>query len=418
MPIVPSINPVPTSCITSPQWHSSSVQSLETFYLLFDSRPDRKTVPLLHKLWKIPLTAQFQEETFQLSDCTSFEVEIDVPTGTIGEGWNDFIRAVEKGSKHWRIFEIIWKPTDLLFQFQGSSHPLHGLERLALHYFREDGNPTAGVYKVLFGREVSSPLLWIIRLGATYRRCSQMRSLAHNLVELHFWGTTNSHTQDTLGDIVDLLRASPRLQVLTFINIHLERTNPTNPPQPVNLQDLRRLGFRGGIEVTRDLLSLLRVPGLEKFHLGKCPFGAGSQDSAVLSTTIALWWAKERFMVPNQPGNLGELFLEYDECQEETMREFLMSTPGVEIFCTTSPTALPILARANNLLNILPALRHFIVKSSIFYGANGDAFSTDAFSTILTRRPGVTLYIDGGFVQDGEDLYNTLRLRHKVMRYM
>lgn len=404
MPIFHSINELP-KWITSTPPQPNSVQSLQGLYLKFDSRPDRNIVSLRHKLWKIPLTANIRAEAFQPSrDLPLGDVVIDVPTGTIGKGWNDFIQTVVARSNRWRIFEITWEPTDLLFQ--GSSDSLHKLEKPALCYLREDGGPTAGVYHVLFGREVPSPLLWIIRPGATYRRYSQMQSLAHNLVELHFGGPTNSHTLGTLGDIVDLLRASPKLQVLTFFNTSLERTNSTNRPQPepVKLQDLSRLGFRGCPEDTRDLLSLLHVPGLEKFLLGKL---SGSQDSTGSSTTTAMRSVTEGFMrPPNQVEKLGALLLEYDECQEATMRMFLEFTPGVEIFCTSSPTALPILA---NDLNILPALRHFVVKSSIFCGAN-----SNTFSTILTHRPEVKLYVEGDFMQDGERLYSTLRLDPKI----
>ena len=99
-----------------------------------------------------------------------------------------------------------------------------------------------------------------------------------------------------------------------------------------------------------------------------------------------------------------ELSLEYTHCRAQGVERLLRLTLNVETLHMSSSAIFPILA---NNPEILPNLRHWVVKSSIFCPPH-------PFSAILNDRPGVTLSVEGDLAQDSEHLYNALKDTHNI----
>ena len=353
------------------------------------------------------------------SKARSIDVAIDVQSEQIGDIqlFKTFLGAVICHSDRWRKFEITSKTWEAIDIFLGQSQHLallRRLEELILYHSddpgrrtnREAENTTPRFHNALFGEDVVAPMLNTVRLGATYFDYSRMGSVAKDLVELHFENHTYPRTSDMPEMIIDLLRASPGLQVLTLTSVDVFFSNW---PQPVELQHLRRLEFRGPPHYT-NLLSLLRVPSLEVLYLGECRFAADATMPPVYAANQTMRMLVDFFTSPANTrwywmaGGIRELSLEYNHCLAREVQRILSLTLNVETFHMSSPAIFPILA---DNLEILPNIRRWIVNSSIFYDSH-------PFSTILTRRPGVTLSIKGDLTQDGERLYNVLKDNHNI----
>ena len=80
--------------------------------------------------------------------------------------------------------------------------------------------------------------------------------------------------------IVDLLRASPKRRVLTFVGLSIRFIDW---PQPVELQYLRELEVRGFSQGAMNLLSLLRAPGWEALLQRGFQFAAGPEPPQCLT---------------------------------------------------------------------------------------------------------------------------------------
>jgi hypothetical protein len=359
------------------------------------------------------------------SKARSINVLIDVQVELRGaiQPYKTFLGAVVDHSNRWRKFEITsktWEPIDLFLDQSRRLVCLPRLEELTLHHSddpgrgtdREDEDLAPRSHNVLFGKNAVAPMLDTVKLGATYFDYSRMQSLAKDLVELHFENHTYPRTSDVPEMIIDLLRASPMLQVLVLTSLNLQFNHL---PQAVELRNLRRLEFRGIPRSAIHLLPLLRVPSLEVLCLGECRFGA---DSDTIATSLFAAGLTMRVVVslftspPNTRGDwrargLRELSLEYEYCRAEQAERLLRLTLNVETFHMSSSAFFPILADNPE---ILPNLQHWVVKSSIFC----DLYP---FSAILTDRPGLALSVDGGLTQAGERLYETLgRTRNVTIR--
>ena len=345
--------------------------------------------------------------------------EVDL-RGTI-QPYATFLRAVVRHSNRWRKLEIMsktWEPIDLFLGQSRRLFLLPRLEELTLHHSEDPGRTanrgyedlTRRFHNILFGDDVVAPMFKIIKLGATYFDYSRMQSLAKDLTELHFENHTYPRTSDIPEIIIDVLRASSRLQVLTFTSLDVEFNHW---PQPVELHHLRRLEFRGTPRSALNLLSLLRVPSLEILRLGECRFVADLETATALlafaaDTTITVLLGF--FTSPAgtrwywRAGGLMELSLEYTHCRAQGVERLLRLTLNVETLHMSSSAIFPILA---NNPEILPNLRHWVVKSSIFCPPH-------PFSAILSDRPGVTLSVEGDLTQDSEHLYNALKDTHNI----
>lgn len=356
---------------------------------------------------KFPLA--YDQVTFWLdvlarSGVRPLDIAIEVRLKHLGamEPYEIFLRAMVEYSDRWRKLEITsrtWELIDLFLRRSQHLALLPQLEELTLYHTedpgrttnREEEDLTPRFHNVLFGRDTFAPKLYTIKLGATYFDHSRMWSLANNLVELHFGNHTYPPSSDVPQRIVDLLRESPNLQVLTLTSMNVQLTNL---PAPVELSRLRRLEYRGFPHVAMQLLSLLRVPALEVLDLGECSFAA-SPD---------LYYAMPPIFVANQTlrilvslftnsanrqywraGGLKELSLEYNRCLEREAKRFLRLTRNVDTLHVSCSAILSVLA---NNPEILPNLRHSVVKSSIFC-------DNRPFSTILKNRPGLTLSVEG-----------------------
>ena len=334
------------------------------------------------------------------------DVVIEAGKPTIGklELYDRFIQEVVKQSDRWRKFEITaitWPPINRFLELSNFVVSLPKLEKLVLRYLGTDQGPTTVFHNVLFGREVFAQRLHVIKVGAAYLDFPQMQSLARNLVELELENHRYPHTPGILEEIADLLRASPSLRTLIFVSIHLE-SGPANTPQPVVLQELEQLEFRGCPRDASSLLSLLRVPSLKGLLLGECTCRDGEHGSSAGMTTPIV----DNLFTnpPNQAGGLSQLSLEYNDCPGEILETFLEHTSGIETFRTSCPTALPILAQNPS---ILPGLRHLFLNKTIFYNLYPD------FLAILDR-PDITLCVEGHLTSNGKKLYDTLKARYKI----
>ena len=374
---------------------------------------------------KFPLLddqALFWLEVLARSKARLLDIAINVQVETLRviQPYMTFLEAVVNHSNRWRKFEITsetWEPIDLFLDHSRHLALLPRLEELILHHSHDPGRTanweeasTPRFHNTLFGKDVVAPMLNIVKLGATYFDYSSIRSIAKDLIELHFENHTYPRTSDVPEMITDLLRASPRLQVLTLTSVNLQFDNF---PSPVELLYLRQLEFRG-LPRNVDLLSLVRVPALEVLYLGECRFAA-SLGSAVLpspfTAVLTLGALTGFFTSPEnsrwywRAGGLRELSLEYTHCLAREAKRFLRLTVNVETLRTSCSAILLILA---NHPEILPNLQRLVVKSSIFH----DPY---LFSVILTNRPGVTLSVEGDLTLDGERLYNTLKGTHNII---
>ena len=346
-------------------------------------------------------------------------VNAEVELQGVVQPYRTFLGAVVGHSNRWRKFEITsktWEPIELFLDQSQCLVLLPRLEELTLHHSddpgrtvnREGENLTPRLHNFLFGEDAVTPMLKIVKLGATYFNYSHMRSLVKDLSELHFENHTYPRTSDAPEMIIDMLRASPRLQVLTFASLDVKFNNWL---QPVELHHLKRLEFRGNPRNAENLFPLLRVPSLEVIRLGECRFAA---EKAV---TMPVYVADEtmRILINSftglandrrywKAGGLKELSLEYDHCLPRDLERLLRLTPNVETFRVYSSEIFPVFT---NNPRILPNLRHWVVKSSIFCALH-------PFSAILTDRPGVTLSVEGDLAQDSEHLYNTLKDTHNI----
>ena len=352
----------------------------------------------------------------------SIDVVIDVqlePMGAI-QLFRKFLGEVVFHSNRWRKFEITSKAWEAINIFLGQSQHLvllPTLEELILYHSddpgrrtnREVGDMTLRFHNVLFGKDVVAPMLKTVRLGATYFDYSRMGSVAKDLVELHFENHTYPRTSDMPEMIIDLLRASPGLQVLTLTSVDVF-FSILNLPRPVELQHLRRLEFRG-FPQNAYLLYLLRIPSLEVLYLGDCRFAADPTMPPVyhaanrtMRMLVDLFTSPANARWYGVAGGIRELSLEYNHCRAEEVQSILELTLNVETFHMSSPAIFPILADKRK---FLPNLQHWVVKSSTFC----DSYP---FSIILTDRPGVALSIKGDLTQDGERLYNALKDTHNI----
>ena len=331
-----------------------------------------------------------------------------------------FLRAAVSHSNRWHKFEITsktWDPIELFLKQSRRLVLLPRLEVLTLHHSddpgrttnREGEDLTPRFHNILFGKDTIAPMLKTVRVGATYFDYSRMRSLAKDLAELHFENHTYPPTSDVPEVIIDMLRASPGLQILTLtsLDVHFD-----NQPQPVELRYLKRLEFRGFPQNATHLFSLLRVPSLEVLVLGECRFAAEETvtmppvfaANSMMRTLIGFFTSSANSPWCWRAGGLRELSLEYGRCSAREVGRLLRQTTNVETFRMSSPAIFSVLA---NNPGILPNLRHWVVKSSIFCAPH-------PFSAILTDRPGVTLSVEGDLTRDGEWLYDTLKDVHSV----
>ena len=267
-------------------------------------------------------------------------------------------------------------------------------------------------HNVLFGKDVVAPALKIIKLGATYLDYSRMRSLAKNLIELHIENHTYPRSCYTPEMIIDMLRASPELRVLTFTNLSVEFDNR---PQPVELRNLNRLEFRGFPQSASHLFPLLRLPSLEVLCLGERRLATDlktvsmtpvpAADNTIMTVLTSLFTSPADNPQYWRAGRLRELSLEYGHypCTRE-VKKVLRLTRNVETIHMTSPIIFSILADPE----ILPNLWHWAVKSPIFCAPH-------PFSDILTDRRGLTLFVEGDLTQDGERLHNALKDIHRIV---
>ena len=384
------------------------------------------------ELWKVicpkfPLTydqVQFWLDVLARSGARSVDILIHTKGEFRGavQPYRAFLEAVVSHSDRWRKFEITsktWEPIDLFLDQSRHLVLLPGLEELTLHHADDPGRVTnwggevssSRFRNILFGKDTAAPMLKIIKLGATYFDYSRMRSLAKDLVELHLENHTYPPTSDVPEMIIDMLRASPRLQVLTVTSLNMQFNNW---PQPVELRDLERLEFRGFPQNAEHIFSVLRVPSLKVLVLGRCRFAA---EETVTMPPVFAANSTMRILIDlftssaNSPwcwraGGLRELSLEYSRCSAREVVRFLRQTSNVETFHASSPAMLHVLA---NNPGILPNLRHWVVKSSIFCAPR-------PFSAILTDRPGVTLSVEGDLTRDGERLHDTLKDTHNIIR--
>ena len=450
----PSAKLVPLGAVSRPPPPSSRIESIpyETLmhimqFTVFDPGPPYNTLfaalRLSHvsrhfrfvahgasELWTLicpnfPLAddqVQFWLEVLARSKARLLNVVINVQVEILGatQPYSTFLEAVVNHSDRWRKFEItskVWEPIGLFLDHSRRLVLLPRLEELTLHHSDDPGR-TANreevsaprFHNILFGKDVVAPKLNIVKLGATYFDHSSIRSIAKDLVELHFENHTYPRTSDVPEMIIDLLRASPRLQVLTLTSVNLQFDNF---PSPVELRYLRKLEFRG-LPRNVVLLSLVRVPALEVLYLGECRFAAGPGSAVLpslftaeltLRALIGFFTSPENSRWYWRAGGLRELSLEYTHCSvAREAKRFLRLTVNVETLRTSCSAILPILA---NHPEILPNLQHLVVKSSIFY-------DWDLFSVILTNRPDVTFSVEGDLTPDGERLYNTLKGTHNI----
>ena len=332
-----------------------------------------------------------------------------------------FLEAVVSHSNRWRKFEIMsktWEPINLFLDQSQHSVLLPRLEELTLHHADDPGRManqgyedlTPRFHNILFGNDIIAPMLKIVRLGATYFNYSRMQSLAKGLTELHLENHTYPRTSDVPGMIIDMLRASPMLQVLTFTSLNVQFNNW---PQPVELRYLKRVEFRGTAQNALYLLSLLCVPSLEALVLGECRFVADLETSTTSLAFAADSTIKVLISFFTSPANsrwywrakgLKELSLAYSHCRAEGVERLLRLAPNVKTFYMSSSAIFPTLA---NNPEILPGLRHWIVKSSIFCAPH-------PFSAILADRPGVTLFVEGDLTQEGAHLYDALKNTYNI----
>jgi len=351
----------------------------------------------------------------------SIDIVIDVQSEQIGDTqlFETFMEAVIFNSDRWRKFEITSKAWEAIHIFLGQSQHLAllpRLEELILYHSDDPGrrtnreveDMTRRFHNVLFGKDVVAPILTTVRVGATYFDYSRMRSIAKDLVELRFENHTYPRTSDKREMIIDLLRASPGLQVLTLTSVDAYFNKQL---QPVELQHLKRLEFRGFPRNTYPyLLYRLRVPSLEVLYLGDCRFAADPRMPPDYAANRTMRMLVKLFESPANTGWYGvaggirELSLEYNHCRAEDVQSILELTLNVETFHMSSSDIFPVLADNQG---ILPNLQRWVVKSSIFCDSS-------PFSTILASRPGITLFIKGNLTQDGKRLYDALKDTHNI----
>ena len=245
---------------------------------------------------KFPLgrdQAQFWTDVLERSGERFIDIVINIEAGLGGviQPFKTFMGAVVCRSNYWRRFEITsnpWEPIDL-FLDQSRRLVLPGLEKLTLRHLNdpdrgsslEDEESTPIFHNASFGNDVTvAPVLKIIELGATYLNYSRMRSLTKNLIELHIENHTCPCTSYALEMIIDMLRASPELRTVTFTNLNIEFDNR---PQPVELERLNWLEFRGFSQSAVHLFPLLRLPSLEVLRLGECRL---TTDQGAVPSTI------------------------------------------------------------------------------------------------------------------------------------
>jgi len=396
------------------------------------SRRFRLVAHSASELWtavcpKFPLgrdQAQFWTDALERSGERLIDIVINAEAGFRGaiQPYKAFLGAVVCRSNRWRKFEITsnpWEPTKL-FLDKSRRLVLPGLEELTLHHSedlgrganQEDEDMTPIFHNTVFGEDVVAPMLKIIKLGATYLDYSRMQSLAKNLIELHIENHTYPRTSYAPEMIIDMLRASPELRVLTFTNLNIEFDNRL---RPVELQYLHRLEFRGFSHSAVHLFPLLRLPSLEALRLGErrpatnletvtmTPVPAA--DSSIMRVLTSLFTSATDNPRCWRAGGLREFSLEYSHypCVRE-VKKVLRLTRNVETFRMTSPVIFSTLADPE----ILPNLWHWVVKSPIFCAPH-------PFSDILADRPGVTLFVEGDLTQDGERLHNALKDAHRIV---
>jgi hypothetical protein len=339
------------------------------------------------------------------------------------DSYETFLGEVIDHSYRWRKFEITSRTREPIGDFLWRSRHLvllPRLEELIIHNLEDPGRiPNEGLtprfHNPLFGKDLVAPMLHTIKFGATYIDYSQMRSIVKNLVELHFENHTYPPTSPVSEMIIDLLRASPSLQTLTLASMHVQFPGQ---PTPVELPHLSRLEFRGYPDDALSLLSLLRVPALEVLHLGESRFGANVGPGQLAMPpryvanetmrTVILFFT----MIPEirqywRASGLREISLDYSDCVPREVERLLRLAPNVETFRVSCAKMLPVLVEKRE---ILPNLRHLVVKSSTFC-------DPDLFSQILALRPDVTLTIEGELTQDGKRLYHALKDTDNVVLY-
>jgi hypothetical protein len=366
---------------------------------------------------KFPLTSdqvQFWLDVLARSGERLIDVAINVQLDSMGVvgSYQTFLVEVIGHSDRWRKFEITsrtWEPIDDFLRRSQHLVLLPKLEELTIRRSEDPGRiPNEGLtprlHNLLFSKDLVAPMLHTVRFGATYLDYSQMRSIVKDLVELHFENHTYPPTSDVPEMIIDLLRASPSLQTLTLANLNMKFTNQ---PEPVELPCLRRLEFSGYPDDAMYLLSLLRVPALEVLHLGEPGFVGNARPLAMPPRYVANETMRIMilfFTIPEIRGywrasSLREISLGYGDCVPREVERLLRLASNVETFRVSCAEMLPVLVEKRE---ILPNLRHLVVKSSTFCGP-------DLFSEILTLRPGVTLTVEGELTQDGKRLYNALK---------
>ena len=347
------------------------------------------------------------------------DVVIDVQVESLGgvQLYETFLEEVIGHSDRWRKFEIkstTWEPIDLFLRQSQHLVLLPGIVELVLHHSEDPGrtdnweheNPSPRFHNLLFGKDVVAPVLNVIKLGATYFNYSRMRSLAQDLVELRIENHTYPRTSDVPETIIDLLRASQRLQVLILASLNVQFITW---PRHVELPRLRRLEFRGSHRSAMHLLSLLRVPALEALCLGSCRFAADPGPDMIPPTFAAdetMRFVIGFFVSPEnarwcwRAEGLKELSLEYSQCLPREVTRLLRLTINVETFHMSCPDIFSVLTENPG---ILPNLRHLVVNASVFYDPS------NPYSAILANRPGITFSVKGVLTKDGELLYNALK---------
>ena len=353
------------------------------------------------------------------SKSRSIDVVVNVQVTSLGvvQLYEAFLEAVIGHSNRWRKFEITsdtWEPIDLFLRLSPHLVLLPGMEELALYHSKDPGrmdnweheDPSPRFHNILFDEDVVAPVLNVIKLGATYLDYFRMRSLAKDLVELHVENHTYPHASDVPNMIIDLLRASPRLQVLVLASLNIQFITW---PRHVELPHLRRLEFRGFPNNALHLLSLLRVPELEVLCLGGCRFAADPGPNTIppifaadetMRFMIGFFVSPENARWYWRAGGLKELSLEYSQCLPREVTRLLRLTRNIETFHMSCPAIFSVLIENPG---ILPNLRHLVVNASIFYD------TSNPYSAILANRPGVTFSVKGVLTQDGELFYNALK---------
>lgn len=334
--------------------------------------------------------------------------------------YKTFVEAVLSHSNRWRKFEITsrtWEPIDVFLRQSKHLVLFSRMEELTLYHSRDPGradnweheDPSPRFHNLLFDKDVTAPMLNIVKLGATYFDYSRARSLVQDLSELHLENHTYPRTSDAPGAIIKLLQASPNLEVLVLASLNLQFTTW---PGCVELPHLRRLEFRGFCQSNEHLLSLLRMPALEVLFLGLCRFAVDPGPNTILPLYAAngtmdfVYWY---FVSPASTqgcwaGGLKELSLEYGQCHERQVMRLLELTTNVSTFHMACSVIFDILVDNPG---ILPNLRHLVVDTSIFR-------NTHPLYAILKNRPSVTLGIKGDLTQEGERLYNDLKDTHDI----